>query len=409
MANKYDYLKEEVKELSKTINTDTGIARELIKKHKELKQKTTVDALRKIVGIQLKKARDETPFTEFAEQQGIDIDKVHSYWDKSTKEYSVLIQENRQSTKELLECFTEVVEQLSFHPPIITKNKKRKLGARALKATRTDCHIGMNPNPDNSSLFKYEYNEKIYKDNTETMFQDILKESELFGKFEVLFLEDLGDRADGWSGYTTRGGHELPQNMSNAEVFKVAVETEVSLIQKLVSYDVADKIVIRSVHVDNHSGDFSEIINEAVKMVIERIYGEDIVEVHMLSNFMETYTYGDHAFILTHGKDDKVMKRGLPLHLDDRTVNFINEYIDHYEINSKWIHVQKGDLHQVGYNRTKKFDYRNFMSFAPPSSWVQGNFGDCYAGYSLQVIEKDKQEIKHIDKFFEMKKVFKKD
>lgn len=95
------------------------------------------------------------------------------------------------------------------------------------------------------------------------------------------------------------------------------------------------------------------------------------------------------------------MKSGMPLKLDDKTQRFISQYIDKYKIQSRYIHFEKGDLHQIGFNKCKQFDYRNFMSFAPPSNWVQHNFGDGYSGYSIQVIESNTREIKHIDYFLD--------
>jgi hypothetical protein len=134
------------------------------------------------------------------------------------------------------------------------------------------------------------------------------------------------------------------------------------------------------------------------------MYSNDIVEVDILERFIEHRTYGDHCFVLTHGKDKEQMKGGLPVVLNDKAIRLINDYIEHYDINSKFIHVEKGDLHQIGYQRTKKFDYRNFMSFAPPSSWIQHNFGDSYSGYSIQVIPKFNNEISHTDYFIEYDK-----
>jgi hypothetical protein len=119
---------------------------------------------------------------------------------------------------------------------------------------------------------------------------------------------------------------------------------------------------------------------------------------------MEHFQYGDHTFILTHGKDAKHMFKGLPYNLNDKATSFINDYIDHYNINTKYIHVEKGDLHRIGYDRTKKFDYRNYMTFAPPSAWVSHNFGDCYSGYSIQTIPKFSGEISHTDYYFDLKK-----
>jgi hypothetical protein len=98
------------------------------------------------------------------------------------------------------------------------------------------------------------------------------------------------------------------------------------------------------------------------------------------------------------------MFKGLPLELNDKAITFINDYIDHYEIKTPYIHIEKGDLHRIGYSRSKKFDYRNYMSFAPPSTWVQHNFGSGYSGYSLDVIPKLSGEISHTDYFFDLNK-----
>ena len=281
----------------------------------------------------------------------------------------------------------------------INTNKK------ALKVTTTDDHVGLEPNPKGNGLFKYEYNAKIYDESYQKVFSSIMKEHHTHGSFDLLLLDNLGDEQDGWNGFTTRGGHELPQNMSNAEVFETCVDVKVKFVKSLVESYVAKKIVLRKIVNDNHSGDFGHTINIAVKKIINLIYTEDIVEVETLTKFLEHRIYGDHCFILTHGKDAKQMFKGLPLVLNDKTIKLINDYISFYEIKSKYIHVEKGDLHQIGYNKCTSFDYRNFMSFAPPSSWVQHNFGDCYSGYSIQVVPKYINEISHTDYFLDYKKI----
>jgi hypothetical protein len=161
---------------------------------------------------------------------------------------------------------------------------------------------------------------------------------------------------------------------------------------------------VRNVTDCNHSGSFGAIANISIKMILERVYEENVVKFTILERFMEHFEYGVHTFILTHGKDSKYMFKGLPYTLNDKTTAFINEYIEHYNINTKYIHLEKGDLHRIGYDRTKKFDYRNFMAFSPPSAWVQGNFGDGYSGFSLQVIPKYNGEIQHTDYYFDLKK-----
>ena len=289
--------------------------------------------------------------------------------------------------------------KIDFKQDVLKSNNK------ALKVTTSDDHVGLEPNPNGLGLFKYEYNAKVYTESYIKVFNSILKEFATHGKFDLLLLDNLGDEQDGWNGLTTRGGHLLPQNMTNAEVFETCIDTKVQLIRNLVENNVSKKIILRKVTNDNHSGDFGHTINIAVQKIINLLYSSDIVEVETLTQFLEHRIYGKHCFILTHGKDAKQMFKGLPLQLNDKVINFINDYIRFYDIKSEFIHVEKGDLHQIGYNKCSTFDYRNFMSFAPPSSWVQHNFGDCYSGYSIQVIPKDNNEISHTDYFLNYKKL----
>jgi hypothetical protein len=276
-------------------------------------------------------------------------------------------------------------------------NKDNK---KAIKVTISDSHVGMNPV---DGLFQYEYDANIYQESLDKVFDSVMKEYNTHGTFEVLFLDDLGDLADGWNGYTTRGGHELPQNMSNIEVFETCVDAKVALIRKMVEAKVAKKVMIRSVVNDNHSGDFGYVINLTIKKIINMMYSKKIVDIDILTSFMEARMYGDHCFILTHGKDKKDMRYGLPIVLNEKAMRLISDFIEHYRIDSKYIHVEKGDLHQIGYQKVKRFDYRNFMSFAPPSSWVQHNYGDSYSGYSIQVVPKHSNEISHTDYFLDYK------
>lgn len=304
-------------------------------------------------------------------------------------------------TEESIQTAIENVLRRFEHKKNTFKPSNLKSNKKALKVTLSDDHVGLEPNPSGNALFNYEYSGDIYKNSYKKVFNSVLKEFNTHGKFDLLLLDNLGDEQDGWNGLTTRGGHKLEQNMTNAEVFEVCIDTKVAFINSLVKENVTDKIILRKVSNDNHSGDFGQTINIAVKKIINLLYTEDVVEVETLTRFMEHRTYGEHCFILTHGKDTKQMFKGLPLQLNDKTINFVNDYINFYNIKSKFIHLEKGDLHQIGYNKCSTFDYRNFMSFAPPSSWVQHNFGTSYSGYSIQVIPKDNNEISHTDYFID--------
>lgn len=340
----------------------------------------------------------------------VDYTNVKHLWLK-TKNESVFVKnpdykepELLETTKHLEKAIDKVLNKFNKKDYIFYPNKHES-NLKAIKITISDDHVGLEPNPNDNGLFKYEYNAEIYANSYEKVFNSVIKEFRTHGKFDLLLLDNLGDEQDGWNGFTTRGGHALPQNMTNAEVFETCIDVKVKMIKSLVENNIANKIILRKVTNDNHSGDFGHTINLAVKKIINLIYSNDIVEVETLTQFLEHRIYGDHCFILTHGKDTKQMFRGLPLKLDEKTINFINDYLRFYDINSKYVHVEKGDLHQIGYNKCNTFDYRNFMSFAPPSSWVQHNFGDCYSGYSIQVIPKFENEISHTDYFLDYKKL----
>lgn len=272
---------------------------------------------------------------------------------------------------------------------------------KAIKATLSDMHVGLDPNPNGRALYSYVYGEKQFNENLDKVFNSIMDERRIHGKFDILFVDDLGDGLDGWNGFTTRGGHKLDQNMDNSEQFRVYVTGKLRLAESLINADVANKVIFRNVTDDNHAGDFSHIANMAIQMMLNRIYDQSNVEYIILKRFMEHFIYGDHAFILTHGKDAKNCFKGLPMELNEKAIKVIEDYIKRYKINTKYIHVEKGDLHQVGFEKSTQFDYRNFMSFAPPSSYVQNNHGDGYSGFSIQIIKKY-GSISHEDYFFDV-------
>lgn len=340
------------------------------------------------------------------EAMSVNVSDVKHLWKKDGKT-SVFVKNPLFNDKVDIEAISERFENISsrYITGKYKKIDKTKLkDPKAIKITTSDDHLGLDPSPNNNGLFQYEYNGDIYKLSIDKVFNSVLKEFRTHGKFDLLLLDNLGDEQDGWNGYTTRGGHKLDQNMTNDEVFDVCVDTKVNLIINLVENNVANKFILRKVTNDNHSGDLGLLINKAVEKIINRIYSDKLVKVEHLTRFLEHRVYGKHTFILTHGKDKEKMLKGLPLHLNDRTINFVNDYIRFYNINTPFIHLEKGDLHQVGFEKTSNFDYRNFMSFAPPSSWVQHNFGSCYSGYSIQIIPKNTNEISHTDYFLDYTK-----
>lgn len=395
----------EIAELIQEHQNNIKVAKIILKTNDSIHKNKDLDLLRTYV----KRFRTRALKNASSNLQ-VDYTNVKHLWLK-TKSESVFVKnpdykepELLETTKHLEKAIEKILNKFNKKDYIFYPNQHES-NLKAIKITISDDHVGLEPNPNDNGLFKYEYNAEIYANSYEKVFNSVIKEFRTHGKFDLLLLDNLGDEQDGWNGFTTRGGHALPQNMTNAEVFETCIDVKVKMIKSLVENNIANKIILRKVTNDNHSGDFGHTINLAVKKIINLIYSNEIVEVETLTQFLEHRIYGDHCFILTHGKDTKQMFKGLPLKLDEKTINFINDYLRFYDINSKYVHVEKGDLHQIGYNKCNTFDYRNFMSFAPPSSWVQHNFGDCYSGYSIQVIPKFENEISHTDYFLDYKKL----
>jgi len=337
------------------------------------------------------------------ERDGLPPEKVSHYWWK-TKEASIFVKCEQTQESDILKSIEDIVtERLTTRIKIpLTPTETCQ---KALKVTISDAHVGLDPNPNGYGIYNYKYNADIFFQNLDSVYNSVIAKHNQFGKFDTLFIDDLGDGLDGWNGLTTRGGHDLPQNMSNVDAFKTFVTGKLNLIERIIAADIADNIECRNVSNDNHSGDFARIANETIKMILDRIYGNGQIGFKILNKFVEHFFYGDHCFILTHGKDEKQRVKNLSLDLTPAIVEFFRSYIDYHGINSKFIHVDKGDLHQLGYKRCNKFDYRNYMSFAPPSFHSSHNYNGSYSGYSIQVIDKHSATVSHEDYFFDLTKL----
>ena len=249
--------------------------------------------------------------------------------------------------------------------PIVRKIKKESLFDRLVI---TDIHIGMDVNKDGHALYYGDWNERILFERLEKIVSHTLQNQ----KSNELIIHDLGDYLDGFDGMTTRGGHALPQNMDNQQMFDVGLKFKISLIDSLISY--FKKITFVNICNDNHAGSFGYIVNSAFKAYIELKY--DSIKVINQRKFIDHYIQGNRCFILTHGKDDKSLKFGFKPVLDTIQIEKIKNYIDENKIWGYKIEFSKGDSHQLMFDLTSStsFEYQNFGSFSPPSDWVKTNF-----------------------------------
>ena len=246
------------------------------------------------------------------------------------------------------------------------------------RAVYTDVHIGMDVNKDGYSLYDGAWNESEIFKRLEVFVNEIVKSQ----KSQTLFLNDLGDFMDGFDGFTTRGGHALPQNMDNQKAFDIGLKFKIAMIDELIKY--YSEIIVVNICNDNHAGSFGYIVNSAFKTYIELKYPNN-VKVTNQRKFIDHYIVENRCFILTHGKDDKSLKFGFKAQIDAQQIEKIKNYIDEYKLHGYDIEFGKGDSHQLIFDLTSStaFEYQNFGAFSPPSDWVKTNFKNTKSSFTI--------------------------
>jgi hypothetical protein len=238
--------------------------------------------------------------------------------------------------------------------------------------TYTDVHIAMDTNPDKNSMYAVEWNREEVLASSDLMIIETIKRQQS----SILVVNELGDLLDGMNGQTTRGGHALPQNMTNEEAFDLALEFKMKQVDGLISY--YDKIIFNNICNDNHAGSFGYFVNSAFKNIVESKYGYERVTVVNHRQFMNHYYVNDICFVITHGKDDKALKFGFKPQLDSKGIEKIDQYCKQNDIyrNSKLVVFKKGDSHQALFDMctSDDFYYFNYPALSPSSQWVQTNF-----------------------------------
>ena len=310
---------------------------------------------------------------------GLDFDKVRSFKLVSHTGipfYNIAFYESEEIAENKEIDFTSIFKN-KIKPVIPTYKRIEQDGSIFDRLVISDIHIGMNVNPDGYSLYGGEWNEK----ELEKRLRDVVNTVVAQQKSSYLIIHDLGDLMDGWDGYTTRGGHKLPQNMDNQEAYDIGVKFKIRLIDSLIPF--YNKIKVVNICNDNHGGAFTYVVNSAFKSYVELKFNN--VTVTNQRKFIDHYFEENKCFILTHGKDDKSLKFGFKPILDSKQIEKIKNYIDENKLHNYQIEFSKGDSHQLMFDSStsKHFEYQNFGAFSPPSNWVQTNFQNSISSFTF--------------------------
>ena len=258
--------------------------------------------------------------------------------------------------------------------------------------TYTDLHVGMDTDKFKKSMYPIKWDKESILESAQ-----ILIEKAIINKTSnTLIIDELGDMLDGYNGFTTRGGHALPQNMTNEQAFDLALEFKMSLVDSLVN--VYPNIQVNNICNDNHAGSFGYFVNSAFKKIVNQKYPDVLVINH--TKFINHYYVNKVAFIITHGKDDSTLKFGFKPFLDSKGVEKIDQYCKHNEIykNADLIVFKKGDSHQALFDMctSDDFYYYNYPALSPSSQWVQNNFKKGRRGFVLEQYKGLENNIKPI-------------
>ncbi len=254
-----------------------------------------------------------------------------------------------------------------------------------------DCHVGAAL--DENSLYDDQYYDgDVFRRRLQYLAQDLISRSVASGGLDFLVVFDLGDALDGYNGQTTRGGHNLPQNLDNAGQFDTYVQGYLDFFKTLFENNVASKYSYIGMSNSNHSGDWDYVAMKAMASILEAKF--DDVECTVSRKFIEPFSFDfDNGktitYLATHGKDAKYMKKGLPIKLDDRSKRWIEQYIRLNGLEEDEVVFVKGDLHQYGVELSETFDYINVPSLFGSSDYLTYNFGVNHPGVYLEHIDRN--------------------
>lgn len=369
----------------------------LNKKNKlELSKEIYADGKLKFETFKKAPEKTELPDSEEFEVEKYTTNPYGGAWMKMKRKENFFSEEHLEKLTELLTKKISATEY-SFDDVPLQDKGMFILGA--------DKHIGALTKQD--SIYKNQYNITEIKHRVVTRtLQNIKRGINTFGVLDSVFIMDLGDALDGFNQKTTGGlrgtsHHTLPQQMNNREQYDVYVEIHKDLFDTIVQQRMAKNIYYVATSNSNHGGDFEYTAMKTVEQYLNIKYPfiNTVVNYYPLNHFF----YGEHCIIFGHGKDDEDMKNGMPLNLNDKVENYLNDYIRINKLGNYNVSFISGDLHQSSENYGKALRYKKVLSQYGSSKWMHTNFGSGTPGLSIELFEKNSKTIWKTDDFFDMK------
>ena len=287
-----------------------------------------------------------------------------------------------RKNRELENTIEQLSKDINITIPDNIPNKPVKEGEsnKSLIIHLADMHIGAKC--ESYTMYDNPYNYTEIERRLNVLYDCI----DDYGRLDTLIINLLGDSLDGMDNQTARRDHFMPQEMDNMEQLEAFINLTFSFITQC-RY-LANKVEVYCVKCGNHGGMWEYTANLALKNAINKAYPE--IKFTLFSEFIGTYEFKGHTYVICHGKDEKFMKKPLPLNLDERSKVLIQEWLSSRNIlGNDNVHFIKGDLHSNALSSCKLFDYRNVLSLFGASDYSNYNFSRNSYGVSYDLFVDD--------------------
>ena len=334
------------------------------------------------------KTEDELKEYHLREKENDFLKKIEKDELNDIKRTTIKLARENRELKEQLDSFSEIKVDLSgiettsiYSPPFPSEN--------SIIIHLSDLHIGAKC--ESNTLYPNKWDREELERRLEILADKIYK----LGHFDTLILNLLGDNLDGMDNQTARRDHIMPQNMDNMEQVNTFIEVMTKFILRIRQF--TNKMYIYSVKDGNHDGIAGYIATLALINVLNNICPD--IDSLLFKDFIGKYEFKGHTYLICHGKDDKFMKKGLPLNLDEKSKVMIYEWLEANDIHGDNVHFIKGDLHSNALNSCKRFDYRNVLSLFGASDYSNYNFSRNSYGVSYDLFIGDVRTIGTFENF----------
>jgi hypothetical protein len=275
--------------------------------------------------------------------------------------------------KEQLYSLKGILENLNFNVPILELPQPSNT-KRDLFIWLSDMHIGAAV--PNEAPYKNTYNEEEVNKRLNKIYTSL---NSLEG-YDNIVICNLGDSLDGYNRQTGRGGHDLPQNMTNKEQVKAFLNVMHTFITKINSIP-HNNLYYYAVGDSNHGCDFEHTAQLALSALLTQLG----IKSKVFDSFIGSFKIKDEFYVISHGKDSIDMFKNWPLTINDKTENYINKWLDDNNIFRAT--VVKGDLHQSATSYAARFKYKSVGSLFGSSQWIMKNFGNTKPCCDFSIVE----------------------